>query len=139
MFVLRLGTLSRYFLFFYGLALTQGQGDQDIIILSRTVVVLIKLTLSRATAIFFRLSCALCPEGLPWATVWQINMILSRIAVVLRLITLTRDFLFFYGLALTRGQGDQDIIILSRVVEVLSQVTVSRATAIFFCLGCGLC
>ena len=63
----------------------------------------------------------------------------ARIAVVVRLDTLSRDFLCFYGLALTRGQGDQDIIIPSKTVDVLIQVTLSRATAIFFRLGCALC
>ena len=58
-------------------------------------------------------------------------MLLSRLAVVLRLVALSRDFLFFDGLAPTRGQGDQDIIIMSRTVAVLIQVTLSRATAIF--------
>ena len=100
---------------------------------------LLIVTLSRGTAIFFRLGCALCPRGLPWATGRQLNIILSKIAVVLRLVTLSRDVLFFYGLAPTRGQGDQDTIILSRTVDVLIQVTLSRATAIFFRLGCALC
>ena len=113
---LRLVTQSRDFLLFYGLALTRGQGEHDIIIPSRIVDILIKVTLSRATAIFFRLVCALCPRGFPWAKGWQLNIIMSRIAVVLRFVTLSRDFLFFYGLALTEGQGDQDIIILSRTV-----------------------
>ena len=90
-------TLSRDFLLFHGLALTRGQGDQDSIIVSRTIDVLIKVTLSRATAIFFGLGCARCPRRLPWATSWQLNMILSRLAVVLGLVTLFRDFLFFYG------------------------------------------
>ena len=107
--------------------------------MSRTVAVLIQVTLSRATSIFFRLCCALCPEGLPWATGRQIKVILSKIAVVLRLVTLSRDSLFFYGLALTRGLGEQDIVILARTVDVLVKVTLSRATAIFFRLGCGLC
>ena len=111
--VLRQVTLSRVVCFFYGLAPTRGQGDQEIIILSRTVELLIQVTLSRATAFFFRLGCAVCPKGLPWATGWQSNLCLSRIAVVLRFVTLSRDFFLFYRLAPTRGQGDQDIIILS--------------------------
>ena len=42
----------------------RGQDDQDIIILSRIVDVLIQVTLSRTTANFFRLGSALCPRGL---------------------------------------------------------------------------
>ena len=130
---------SKDFLFFYGPALTRGQGEQDTIILSRIVDFLIKVTLSRATGTFFRLGCDLCPRGLPWSTGWPMNIILSRIVVVLRLVTLSRVFLFFYGLVLTRGQGDQDIMILFRIADVLIKATLSRATAIFICLGCAQC
>ena len=114
----------------HGLALTRGQGVQDIIILSRIVDVLIQGTLSRVTAIFFRLNRALCSRVLPCTGGWQLNIILSRITVFL-IVALSRDFLFLHLLALTQGQGDQDIIILSRIVNVLIQVTPSRATAIF--------
>ena len=122
-----------FFFCFYGLALTRGQGDQDMIILLRAADVPIQVTLSRATAICFRLGCAPCPRGLTWATGWQLNIFRSRIAVVLRRVTLSRDLFFVYGLA------DEDIIILSRTGNVLIQVTLSRAAAIFFRLGCALC
>ena len=96
---LRLVTLSRDFPLFHGLALTRGQGDQDIIILPRTVDVLIQLTLFRATAIFFRNDCALCPRGLPWTTSWRFNIIMSSSTVVLWLITLSRVVFPFSDLA----------------------------------------
>ena len=73
---------------FYRLALNRGKGDQGIIILSRIVDVLIQVTLSKATAIFFRLGCALCPGGLPWTKGWHINIVLVKTTVVLRLVTL---------------------------------------------------
>ena len=83
---------------FYRLALTRGQGEQGIIVLSRIVDVLVKVTLSKATAIFLRLGCGLCPRSLPWVTGWQVTIILSTIAVVLRLVTLSRDPLYFIDL-----------------------------------------
>ena len=95
-------------LFFYGRSQTRGQGDQDISILSRTVDILIQVILSRATAILFRLGCALCRRGLPWTTGWRINRVLSRMEVALCLVTLSRYFLFFNGVASTRDQGDQE-------------------------------
>ena len=137
--LLRLVTLSKDFFFYFGLALIRGQSDQDIIILLRTVDFLIKVTLSRDTAIFFRLGRALCPRGLPWTNGWQLNLTLSSIAVVLPLVTLCRYLLFFSGRALNRGQGDQDILIMSRIAAVQIKVTLSRPTAIFFRLGCDLC
>ena len=98
-YVLRLFTLSRDFRFFYGVALTRGQGDQDIIILSRTVDVLIQVTLSRATAIFSSLACPLCPRGSPWAKGWQLNIIMSSSTVVLWLIILSRVVFTFADIA----------------------------------------
>ena len=136
---LRLVTLSRDFRFSYGLALTRGQGEQDILILSRIVDVLVEVTLSRATPIFFRLSGGQCPKGLPWVTGWQIKIIRTTIAVFLRLVSLFRDPRFLKGLALTQGQGEQDIIIMSRIVDLQVKESLSRATPIFFRLGCGLC
>ena len=84
----------------YGFALTRSQGDQEIIIPSRIVDVLIQVALSRATAIFLRLGCALCPRGLPWAKGWQITLIMSSSTVVLLLIILPRVFFPFSDLAL---------------------------------------
>ena len=58
--------------------------------------VLIQVTLFRATAIFFRLGCTLCPRGLPWTKGWLNIIITSTISVLVRLVTVSRYFLFSY-------------------------------------------